>query len=206
MKLNLLSLTRLSGALIACCTLAGCGETVRHLKEPDSVPVFVSSYIGPELHARAGDVSCTVNLVNCPEFAQVTVSTFSGTTEVGPTFPARTILAGEFAAVAQANFRTQFSGNQSQIEIGFTPQTMRFMRKGDTLTFQLSLQLRLQAPHGDGRPLFEKRYDCETHGVVYDERTVSPCVYEAVQRVAAEFVKDLNGDSALIAKIGALTP
>ena len=192
----------LVGALAPLC---GC-HSVSELRQPANVPVFVDSYDSPVLVKKTGNVPCILNLINCAEKATLVVNKLSGSTEPGPAFPVEAVVREECAILINSNFRQVNAAEHAKIELKVESRKVILSRDGDDLSFSLSLAIMLLNPHHQDKPYFNNVYDVKTIGTMMDENTVPNCVYEAVQRVLANFINEISANEYLVARLSELAP
>ena len=182
--------------------LAGC-STPEFLAQPADIPLFVTSYAVPELKGM-NNANCSLNLVNCAPEAMLAKVSFSGSRIPESRFPVRDIVDAEFNAVIKANFALVSAGEQPKLEMKVESRRLILERDGDDLSFNLSLAVKLIHPTRDDKPFFSKVYSVRTFGVRENETNVPNCVYEAVQRIAMAFVRDVAKDKSLVARLGSI--
>ena len=198
-------LRNLAAVVLYVALLGGC-HSVSELRQPSNVPVFVESYDRPNLIRKTGNVPCTLNLVNCTEMATLVVNKLSGATAPGPSFPVRAVVMEECGPLISSNFRQVIAAEQAKIELKIESRKVMLVRDGNDLTFSLSLAIMLLNPHHQDKPYFSKVYEVGTFGTMTNEELVPNCVYEAVQRILANFISEVNADEYLVARLDELVP
>ena len=191
---------------IACLLLvlsAGC-STVTELRQPRKVPVFVSSFESAALRAKTADVPCILNGINVPMVATVSEIGFSGRRTPGPEYPIGDIVANEFQQVLVHNFGPVEAGTKARLELRLDPQKLILERDGNDLVCEVSIFVLLLNPDHQDKPYFSKTYAVRTIGTMMDEETVPECVYEAVQKVASQFVCEIGSDPQSLARLAEL--
>ena len=182
--------------------LAGC-STPEYLRQPERIPMFVMSYENAALQ-RAKNVPCALNLINCVGEASLAKVKMSGRRVQESKFPMRDIVGAEFGALLKANFRPVVGSEQPRMEMKVETHRTILERDGDDVIFDLSLSVKLLNPRHTDKPYFSKTYSARTEAVRQDDVYVPICVYEAVQRVAADFIRDVAADESLVAHLAAL--
>ena len=181
--------------------LGGC-STPDTLVQPQRIPVFIRSYNVPSMSAH--DIPCSLNMLNCAPEATLAKVAMSGSRSPESKFPLRDIVEAEFSAFIGANLRMVKDAEQPKIEVKVESQKAILERDGKDVTFNVSLAVRLLNPYHEDKPFFSKIYSARTYCPRTDVETVPNCVYEAVQRIVADFINDLAADSSLLARMSSL--
>lgn len=187
--------------IVGAAILCGC-STPDVLVQPQRIPVFIESYNVSSMSAH--NIPCSLNLLNCAPEATLSKVSMSGSRSPESKFPLRDIVEGEFSAFINANLKMIRNAEQPKVEVKIETQKAILERDGDDLSFNFALAVRLLNPHHEDKPFFSKIYSERTYCRREDAETVPNCVYEAVQRVVADFVADLAADPSLVARISAL--
>ena len=190
-----------AAAVVGSVVLCGC-STPETLVQPQRIPVFIRSYKVPFMSAHG--TSCSLNLLNCPIEATLVKVSMSGSRSPESKFPIRDIVEAEFAAFIDANLSMVKDAEQPKIEVKVEPQRVILERDGRDVAFNFALAIRLLNPYHEDKPFFSKIYSARTYCRRADDETVPSCVYEAVQRIMADFINDLAADSSLLSRISSL--
>lgn len=182
---------------------AGC-STVLELRQPRQVPVFVPSFESAGLRAKTSDVPCALNGINVPKVATVSVIGCSGRRTPGPEYPIGDIVADEFQRVLFLNFGSAAPGKKARLELRLDPQKLILERDGNDLVCDVLIFVQLLNPDHQDKPYFSKAYGVKTIGTMMDEETVPDCVYEAVQKIASQFVNEIGRDAQSLARLAEL--
>lgn len=96
---------------------------------PVGARAAVETFSSSGLKTRTRHVPCVLNLLNVPREATLTELGMSGTRQLGPAYPARDIVRGEFNEVLSANFRPVAQAEQARIELKVESRRLILVRR-----------------------------------------------------------------------------
>lgn len=186
----------LAALLCAAAVLAGCQGTRARLKAPARVPSFVPTYRNDSLRTTMQTRPTALTLSTCAETATVTEDAPFGPRD-GGTVPVRELVEREFKKIVSANFRVCLPDETPQLLLDVRTNEVRIERHDDRSDCTMHFTVRLlTVVGGKSRQRFSRDYVSRTSAQPDGTATVPLCLYEAVQRTAADFVADLAAANA----------
>ena len=192
----------LSCFVVQMLVFSGC-STPEYLFQPQQIPLYVKSYSVPSLSSLR-KVEFSINVLNCVNEVTLTSLSFSGQRKPESLMSLREVVLSEFDSAIDANFKRLVGKSQPDVELKIETHRALLERDGDDMEFDIALSIHLLNPSHMDKPYFSKRYAIRTRCERLNKEYVPPCVYEAVQKIAAEFLSDLSQDQSLVSRLSKL--
>jgi hypothetical protein len=102
-------------ALVAALMVAGCASD-RMLREPESIPAFVTEYTTSRLGVRTSGIPVSIDLEDCVESAMISSRGLSGGTSTLGFFPVKNVVHRELQRIVSDNFRMVLPEEQPMVD------------------------------------------------------------------------------------------
>jgi hypothetical protein len=192
-------------ALVAALMVAGCASD-RMLREPESIPAFVTEYTTSRLGVRTSGIPVSIDLEDCVESAMISSRGLSGGTSTLGFFPVKNVVHRELQRIVSDNFRMVLPEEQPMVELKVSSALIIVRESWSNINCEMELEFALLNPHHDDKPYFSRKYKKKCVGRLENKRIVPLCVYETVQKIVKQFVGDVSKDPSLAARLESLSP
>lgn len=176
--------------------MSGC-SSMPVLKEPDPIPICISSYKDSELE-KYSNVVFDFDFSDCAQGAMLVSKSVFGGTSIDAAYPVRELVEREFLRASSDNFKVPDNNTPADVLVNIATMRMVLVRSQYTYTSDLSLAVKVFASElrGSDRPVFKKTYKAKAFGSSNDDE-IPQCFYEALQTIVSEFVEDIASNRSL---------
>lgn len=214
--MNMIKWSRISVALLFLC---GCesmkpegfrftGTSIsldgdRMLHEPDRVADY-APFVFPALR-RIEEVPSHIEFSSDVEYAIITKRMLWGTTQKVATVPVRKLIKGQFLHAVSEHFHPLSDGRRSAVRIMVDVLGVVITREEQSVSSRVTLGIKIE-DIARNHICYEKTYVGTSSREWSDITLVPESVYHAVQNCTSEFLRDVAGNSQLIARLEDVAP